>query len=679
MNRLKIVFFQVIFLFLGTSIIAQQSILNNFPKINVIESNNPSEGYFFVATKKVTDENGSNYFAIFDNEGTPVFMRLLNGAGSCIAQQPNGNLTLIDGSFGKVFFELDSMFQVIDTFQADGYLTDGHDFDMDEDGHVLILGTENVIVDMSAVVDGGEENATIKDKLVQEFDENGNLLYTWKALEHYDILDANENSPFVDLTASTIDYIHANSLCFDSDTSFLFSARHFDEITKIDRRTGEIIWRLGGKKNDFTFINDDIGFSHQHTIRKLQNGNIQFFDNGNMNSQKISSVVEYELNEVDKIANLVSRTVHKPFVYSSKASGQQKLDNGNILVYWGTESPSFTEFNPDGSVALEMDFSHHSFSNRILKSTWNHKVFEPHTKRLNFGMWDGYTESQALLKIKNNTDSTLTLSSYSTKTDYFRIEDSFPLSIPANGERIITVVYFPENAQTGYINDILTLKAEYPDIYIAQQVQLTGKLEDNLAPSVTITPATSWVDVNAQIEISFSEAVRFLDDTELNYLNIDSVIQLKMNNEFGGNVSFNANINSAKNKITLKPTNPLADNQEYFISFGELFEDYSNNSINGVSQFFSTGLLTDVETQNSLQKNIAVFPNPAKNNIHLIIAQAGNYRIVIRDIYSKLIFEQTVNGIVHESFDLTNFSSGLYIVLVYKQNKLYGSRKIILE
>ena len=32
----------------------------------------------------------------------------------------------------------------------------------------------------------------------------------------------------------------------------LISSRHMDEVTKIDRQTGEIIWRLGGKNNDFT-------------------------------------------------------------------------------------------------------------------------------------------------------------------------------------------------------------------------------------------------------------------------------------------------------------------------------------------------------------------------------------------------------------------------------------------
>ena len=75
-----------------------------------------------------------------------------------------------------------------------------------------------------------------------------------------------------DFTKDEIDPVHINSVAIDSDTSILISSRHMDEITKIDRRTGDIIWRLGGKKNDFTFINDTIGFSHQHSVSRLKNG-----------------------------------------------------------------------------------------------------------------------------------------------------------------------------------------------------------------------------------------------------------------------------------------------------------------------------------------------------------------------------------------------------------------------
>ena len=72
-----------------------------------------------------------------------------------------------------------------------------------------------------------------------------------------------------------------------------------------NRNTGAIIWRLGGKNNQFSFINDTIGFSHQHAIRRLENGNISLFDNGNYHSPPFSRAIEYSLNENNKTATLV--------------------------------------------------------------------------------------------------------------------------------------------------------------------------------------------------------------------------------------------------------------------------------------------------------------------------------------------------------------------------------------
>ena len=93
-----------------------------------------------------------------------------------------------------------------------------------------------------------------------------------------------------------------------------------DEITKINRQTGEIIWRWGGLKsrnNQFQFINDQRTFSHQHDIRRLENGNVTLYDNGNLHSPRYSRAVEYQLDETNKIATLVWDYKHEDAIYNS--------------------------------------------------------------------------------------------------------------------------------------------------------------------------------------------------------------------------------------------------------------------------------------------------------------------------------------------------------------------------
>jgi len=656
---------------------SQVSLLDYFPEILINESNGPSPGYYILGTKKFSDPTGSNYIAIIDNYGSPVYFKLQAGTAAGLSTLFPDHLILNEGN-PKEFHVYDTMFNVVDTLNTEGYLIDGHDFDIDHQGHVLLLANDRITVDLTQY--GGVVDATVRDKVVQEFDEDGNLLYTWKAFDHFEIIDANLESPLVDLTASTVDYIHANALCFDSDTSFLLSARHFDEITKVDRRTGDIIWRLGGKNNMFTFINDPIQFSHPHTIRKLENGNILLFDNGNLHDIQVSSSVEYELDELNLTANLVARVDHNPRVYADHAGGQQKLESGNFLVYWGEESPSFTEYHPDGSVAMEMDFSSHSFSNRIAKSNWNHRIFITKTDTVKFGMWDGYTQSPYLLTLHNNTDSILTITGYSAHTDYFSIQESFPIEIPANGDKVITIIYYPDGAQTGFIRDLITITAEYPDILFAQQVYVEGKKEDTMAPTVTIMPDSVNVPRGAVVSLNFTEAVRNIDGSELNYQNMDNFIVFKKDNKDGQDVASSASINTNKTVISIVPDDSLLIDQTYYVGIGALVEDYSGNSILASDEKFSTGGTITLINEEFDNSGISIFPNPNEGRFILKTNYFEKKTIRIFSVTGVLVslLKDVVSSEIE--IDLSDHNAGLYLITVTGSNEmLIGQDKILIK
>lgn len=54
----------------------------------------------------------------------------------------------------------------------------------------------------------------------------------------------------------------------------MVSMRHLSQVIKIDSQSGDIIWKLGGVDGDFAFEADPLGgFSLQHAIRELPNGN----------------------------------------------------------------------------------------------------------------------------------------------------------------------------------------------------------------------------------------------------------------------------------------------------------------------------------------------------------------------------------------------------------------------
>ncbi len=130
-----------------------------------------------------------------------------------------------------------------------------------------------------------------------------------------------------------------------------------NEVTKIDRQTGEIIWRLGGKANEFEFVNDPERFFSQHDARRLANGHITVFDNHDIPGSTFARAVEYELDETGphKTATLVWE--HRSSAASPALGNVQRLPNGNTMIGWGTLYPTLSEVKPNGDIAMELTFS----------------------------------------------------------------------------------------------------------------------------------------------------------------------------------------------------------------------------------------------------------------------------------------------------------------------------------
>lgn len=94
---------------------------------------------------------------------------------------------------------------------------------------------------MSAVAPDGNVAVTVSGLIIHGLDRQKNVVFQWRIWDHFKITDATHEN----LTAATIDYVHGNALEVDADGNLLLSSRHMDEITKIDRGTGEMPWRMG--------------------------------------------------------------------------------------------------------------------------------------------------------------------------------------------------------------------------------------------------------------------------------------------------------------------------------------------------------------------------------------------------------------------------------------------------
>ncbi len=355
---------------------AYVTVPTDFPPITVmVPANHTDDGYIFLSNTNVADSAASlPYLLMLDNNGQPVYyQRRTPGAFVTDFKKQNGLLTYYDTSVGG-FQAMDVSYTVVDTYATgNGYTTDGHELQLLQNGHALLLSYDPQTVDMSTIVPGGNPAATVIGLIVQELDTSKNVVFQWRSWDHYQITDTDQ-----DLTSATIDYVHGNAIEPDSDGNLLISARHMDEVTKIDRQTGAIIWRLGGKNNQFSFINDPTHFSQQHDIRRLSNGDITLFDNGVNRTPPYSRGVEYQLDEVNKTATQVWEYRDTPDIFGYAMGRTQRLPNGNSLIGWGSALASaVTEILPDGTKAFELEFGAAQASYRAFRYPWQGQPTTP--------------------------------------------------------------------------------------------------------------------------------------------------------------------------------------------------------------------------------------------------------------------------------------------------------------
>ncbi|MEI7661121.1 MAG: aryl-sulfate sulfotransferase [Bacteroidota bacterium] len=344
--------------------------VQNFPPMTiVIHDSAATQGYYFMSP--YTNSPPFSYdrpHLILDRYGRVIYYRIFQGGSNInptidFKLQPDGRMSFFSTDSSKCYL-MDSTFTVVDSLGcANGFEMDQHDFQVLPNHHYLLFGRETRIMNLTSYhwfgpnhTTPGGANAQVIGVVIQEFDENKVLVWEWRAHDHFQFGDVSQvwlSNP------NKVDWTHANAVELDHDGNVLLSCRHFNEITKINHATGAIIWRLGGKQNQFTFPNDPTGFTGQHDIRRCSDTSVSFFDNGQYTNPPVARGVEYALDETNKIATLVWEYIYDSSMYSNACGNHQHIANGNHLVDFGFHTgtnPWMVVVKPDKSKILEISY-----------------------------------------------------------------------------------------------------------------------------------------------------------------------------------------------------------------------------------------------------------------------------------------------------------------------------------
>lgn len=342
------------------------------PQYEILVNEAPSPGNYFLNPHS---SPANSWIVILDSVCNVIYEEVLPGQGANFTLQPVGYPSYMD-RLNNWWVVVDSAMIPTETVQIQSEaFTDDHEFLILENGDFIVCGNDPQEVDMSEIVEGGYPEAIVTGYIIQEMDENQLLLFEWRSWDHFEITDYDS-----DLTLEVIDYVHGNAVDIDYDEHLLLSSRSLSEITKINRFSGETIWRFGGSQNEFQIMDQGFGsFSKQHDIRALNNGNYMLFDNGNDHTPSISRAVEYHIDEENMQATRVWQFIHPEEIFAPSQGNAQRLDNGNTVIGYGSFNQvgggRVTEVNADGEIVFEFKMEPGITSYRVRKFDFE-PVFE---------------------------------------------------------------------------------------------------------------------------------------------------------------------------------------------------------------------------------------------------------------------------------------------------------------
>ncbi|TSI18487.1 arylsulfotransferase family protein [Brevibacterium aurantiacum] len=346
----------------------------NPPKIDIdVSSQQPeddNELETFLAPKGQTADDGESWVGglILAPDGEPVWIRQGSGQMWDLRVQEYRNepvLTWWEGlaetpeTAGEVVM-LDDSYNEIARVGMGGDLAhktaDLHETTITDDETMLLLSYIKTQTDLRSV--GGPKDGWAWEGVVQEVDiASGEPVVEWRSLDDIPVDqtqsklkdgEGTEEEPF--------DYIHLNSASVDDDgDSLLVSARNTHAIYQLDRKSADVNWVLGGSASDFE-MGEGAAFAWQHDAVRRDDGKITLFDNHAAPRLGDSRGLRLDVDEgAQKVS--VDTEYPAPDDRSSGSQGNlQELDNGNVVIGWGSE-PYFSEFTNDGKLLYDATFT----------------------------------------------------------------------------------------------------------------------------------------------------------------------------------------------------------------------------------------------------------------------------------------------------------------------------------
>lgn len=306
--------------------------------------------------------------------------------GSVVADHGAGEDVILDTSYHEI----------ARVRAGQGYTDDLHAFRLTPHGTALITAYGIATADLRAY--GGKANGIYVYGVAQEIEiATGKVVFEWRSDHHVPLEET-----YARVGKGALDYFHINAVDYTHDGNLLISARNTWTVYKVERTTGQVLWRLGGKKGEFS-LGPGAHFAWQHDAN-LHPGNVlTVFDNGagDYRTEKVSRGLVISVDEQARHATLQHQYLHPHFPLQAGALGSvQLLAGGQAFIGWGLLA-GFTEYGADGKPLLDGRLSgRDAQSYRAFRLPWTGIPTDPPTATADrhggtavvYATWNGATQ-----------------------------------------------------------------------------------------------------------------------------------------------------------------------------------------------------------------------------------------------------------------------------------------------
>ncbi len=294
-------------------------------------------------------------------------LRVQEYGGKPVLTWWQGDISVHGYGLGEGVIADQSYTDIAHVLAGNGLRADLHELQLTPQGTALVTAYDPISCDLAAA--GGSSDGAVMDTDFQEIDVRTGLVeLQWTSLDHVAMGESFE-SVHKSSRGSPFDYFHINSVAPGPAGSLLISARNTWAIYDLDSRSGQILWRLGGRHSTFA-LGAGVPTAWQHDARELADGSLSIFDNGaspGVHSQSRGIVVS--LDAAHRSATLLDQFVHPTPLLADSQGDLQALPNGDWFIGWG-QVPDFSELSPSGQLLFDAHFPPHTQSYRSLRFAW---------------------------------------------------------------------------------------------------------------------------------------------------------------------------------------------------------------------------------------------------------------------------------------------------------------------